>query len=223
MLPAPALVTTRRIAFACVTLVVASIFVPGAAQASTYRYWNFWTMSDGSWVYSQLGPASTFPEDGDVQGWIFAATDEDSKSVPPSTIATFTFADACRDTPTVAQMKRVALVIDSGSIEIAPEGQTPPELSILCATGDIAASGYELLNSVTELRTQNGLICAMNAYPAMECAAAFNPREVTVTAANQQSEPTPQQTTSAVAPLGTALVVGMIAVAGFYFWRKRSP
>lgn len=228
--PAPGL--TQQIACLAVLLLIASNVMPGAAHASTYRFWNFWTTEKNDWVYSQLGPASTFPEDGSVQGWVFAATDADSQSVQPSTDPATAFDEACGDTLASTGEKRVALVIDSGSLNIAPEGQTPPALVLACAVGSSEASGYELLNSVTELRTENGFICAINAYPAMECSATFNVDELAESSSNTlalnsdpgigQSEDDQEPAGNAAAPLGTAVVIGLMAVAGFYLWRKRS-
>lgn len=227
MLPALTSCMARRIALLILALVVAVSAMPGVAQASTYRFWNFWTAQEQSWVYSQLGPASTFPEDGSVQGWVFAATDADSESVSPAIDPSDVFDLACGTTASTANQKRVAFVVDSGTAEIAPEGQTAPELLLVCAVGDEGASGYELLNSVAKLRTENGFICAINAYPAMECSAAFNPTEappteVTTSEQSEESAPVTADQNSALAPVGTALVIGLVAVAGFYYWRRRS-
>lgn len=222
MQAASALRMARRTALIFLALIVTGFAMPGAAQASTYRFWNFWTASESSWLYSQLGPASTFPEDGSVQGWVFAATDADSESVMPGIDPAVAFSEACGSTAAKEGQKRVALVIDSGSIEIAPESQTPPELLLVCAVGSIEASGYELLNAFTELRTENGFICAINTYPAMECSAAFDISVATAPSNTAQVAPIQQETGNSAAPLGTALVIGLIAVAGFYFWRKRS-
>ncbi len=223
MPPAPALRMTQGTALILLTLIAANFVMPGAAQASTYRFWNFWTVSDNSWVYSQLGPASTFPEDGAVQGWVFAATDADSASVAPSIEAAGVFEKACREFPEVPDQKRMAFVIDPGSAEIAPDGQIPPAPQFVCATGSIEANAYELLNSVTELRTENGFICAINSYPAMECSAVFDPSGIKEAAMETEATASdPSEESSNLAPLGTAVVIGLVAVAGFYFWRKRS-
>ena len=219
---ASALRMAQRTTLIFLALIVTGFAMPGAAQASTYRFWNFWTASESSWIYSQLGPASTFPEDGSVQGWVFAATDADSESVMPGIDPDLAFSEACANTTAAEGQKRVALVIDSGSIEIAPESQTPPKLLLVCAVGSSEASGYELLNAFSELRTENGFICAINTYPAMECSAAFDTNVATAPSNAAQVAPTKQETGNSAAPLGTALVIGLIAVAGFYFWRKRS-
>ncbi len=222
----------QRTAYFMLALFVVSMVMPGAAHASTYRFWNFWSAQEDSWVYSQLGPASTFPADGAVQGWVFAATDADSESVQPQIDPLVAFKDACGDTTSEAGQKRVALVIDSGSLSIAPEGQTPPALLLACAVGSNDASGYELLNSVTQLRTENGFICAINSYPAMECSATVD-TEVSIDSATRtpsatsnssvgQSLDEEQSAANTAAPLGTAIVIGLVAVAGFYLWRKRT-
>lgn len=223
MPPAPAPRMTQGTALVLLTLIAATLVMPGAAQASTYRFWNFWTVSENSWIYSQLGPASTFPEDGSVQGWVFAATDADSESVVPGIDPALAFGEACANTVAAEGQKRVALVIDSGVIDIAPDSQTPPELLLVCAVGSSEASGYELLNSVTELRTENGFICAINSYPAMECSAVFDPSGIETAAMETETIAIdPSEESSNLAPLGTAVVIGLVAVAGFYFWRKRS-
>jgi hypothetical protein len=210
---------------------VLMIMAPGAAQASTYRFWNFWTAEDGVWAYSQLGPASTVPPDGSVQGWVFAATDAASASVAPNLDPKEAFDAACANTPAQTDKKRVAIVIDPGAIEIAPVGQTPPALSSVCAVASVGAQGYELLNSVTELRTDNGFICAINSYPAMECSAEFEPQPISTSEEVVQDQvltdsfealpPQPEQS-NALAPISSALVIGLLAVAGFYYWRRRT-
>lgn len=235
-----ALLLPALVVAAFVMFIFTSITTPGAAQASTYRFWNFWTVDSDAWVYSQLGPASTFPEDGSVQGWVFAATDADSPSIPPDIAPDEAFDRACAEIPASSGQKRVAIVLDSGTIDIAPTGQVPPTLEVVCAIGSVDASGYELLNSVAQLRTENGFVCAINGYPAMECSAEFTPGEVGIAnsensgSENSSSENSNSENnvaietdssateSNALAPIGTALVVGLAAVAGFYFWRRRS-
>jgi hypothetical protein len=222
----------QRIAYLVIALLVASIVMPGAAHASTYRFWNFWATEEDAWVYSPLGPASTFPANGSVQGWVFAATDADSESVQPSIGPIDAFGEACGTTTITEGQKRVALVIDSGSLSIAPEGQIPPTLVLACAVGSSEASGYELLNSISELRTENGFICAINSSPAMECSAAFTANDLgnapgnTLTASSDtrvvESLDPQEQVGNSAAPIGTAVVISLIALAGFYLWRKRS-
>jgi hypothetical protein len=227
MLPAPAPAMVKRSTLTIVMLFVAAfalLFGSGAAQASTYRFWNFWTDDNSQWTYSQLGPASTFPADGSVQGWVFAATDAESASTAPAINLADAFELACESFQPNVNQKRVALIIDSGSSDIAPSAQTPPATVAVCAVGNLDASGYELLNSVANLRTENGFVCAINGYPAMECSAAFEPAELTQPEKAATADTTATATESnAFAPITTALVIGLAAVAGFYFWRRRAP
>lgn len=223
MLTAPIRRMAQRTSLTVLAVIIALVAMPGWAQASTYRFWNFWVVESGQWVYSPLGPASTFPADGSVQGWVFAATDADSASVAPSMDPATVFDSACSGIPGDPGLKRVAFVIDSGSPDIAPDGEVPPTVTVLCAIGALDANGYELLNSVADLRTENGFVCAMNSYPAMECSAEFDPRATQES--TSVSEGVPQETpppSSSVAPLGTAVAIGLAAVAAFYFWRRRS-
>ncbi|MGQ9584672.1 MAG: hypothetical protein ACUVXG_04675 [Anaerolineae bacterium] len=43
------------------------------------RYWNYWRFQDGVWLYSGLGASNRFPEDGDLEAWVWS----DGKSPPP--------------------------------------------------------------------------------------------------------------------------------------------
>jgi hypothetical protein len=200
----------------------AILFSAGAAQASTYRFWNFWTAENNVWTYSQLGPASTFPTDGSVQGWVFAATDVTSESMTPAVELEGAFESACGGIEVGVDQKRVALVLDSGSPDIAPVGQTPPAVVVVCAVGDMDASGYELLNSVTTLRTENGFVCAINGYPAMECSAVYEPAVVESSESIDAVDVKTPRESNALAPIATALIIGLAAVTGFYFWRRRA-
>ena len=227
MLAAPAPALARRTTLSPLALVVfavaaALLLGAGAAQASTYRFWNFWTTENGEWTYSQLGPASTFPTDGSVQGWVFAATDVTSESMAPAVEPAGAFESACGEIEVGADQKRVALVLDSGSPEIAPTGQTPPAVVVVCAVGNVDASGYELLNSVTTLRTENGFVCAINEYPAMECSAVYEPSAVESAELIDAVDTNTAGESNALAPIATALIIGLAAVTGFYFWRRRS-
>lgn len=225
---APGMARSCKVFLTVLLIVTTGVFAfPGAAQASNYRFWNFWTTDDSdTWVYSQLGPASTFPIDGATQGWVFAATDASSPSIPPSITPTEAFELACRDVAIEPDKKRVAIVVDSGTADIAPTGQVPPTLDVVCAVGAQEASGYELLNAATKLRTENGFICAINEYPAMECSAEYEPGEVSISSSEandiSSSAATEPADSNALAPISTALVLGLVAVAGFYFWRRRT-
>jgi hypothetical protein len=203
--------------------IAAALGVATAAHAAAYRYWTYWQGGSGTWVFASAGPASVIPDDGSVEGWSFAITTtagsaEDAPSIAPS------FDAICGATSPQAGSKRVALVVDPGSAEDAPTGQRPPSPISTCIVADEDATGYQVLRTAATVRTDKGLVCAVDNYPAGECAqivddpttaagAGTSPGSVTVGA--QLSEP------NSGAPWITAGVIAVIAVVGFVLWRRR--
>lgn len=165
--------TTRAItitAGAVALAVMLAALVASPAQAAAYRYWTYWQGSDSSeWEFSRLGPASAMPEDGDVEGWSFRVSVESGAAeAAPTTAADF---DAlCGGTPRRGGIKRIGLVVDPGDPALAPEGESPIAPLATCVTVEEDATGYDVLRSVLEVRTDNGLICGIGGYPARECA-----------------------------------------------------
>ncbi|MGQ9594781.1 MAG: hypothetical protein ACUVXH_09690 [Anaerolineae bacterium] len=51
------------------------------------RYWTYWRLEGGRWVYSSVGASSRLLGDGDVDAWVWG----DGKTPPPP----LTFADVC--------------------------------------------------------------------------------------------------------------------------------
>jgi len=136
-----------------------------------YRYWTYWVLENGQWSFSQVAPAGTLPDDGAVQGWRFAVTTiAGSSTSAPRTDPTLAFDRACAEISAPAGNKRVAIVIDSGEAGIAPNGETPPTPRVACAVVDDDATGAQAVSSVADLRVENGLVCAIDRYPARECA-----------------------------------------------------
>ncbi|MFF3927774.1 SCO2322 family protein [Streptomyces hirsutus] len=141
----------------------------GQAQAAGYRYWSFWDLDGDRWTYATQGPSVARPADGDVQGFRFAVSEESDDSSQPRGAADF--AGICAKTPAKDGSKRVALVIDFGTAEDAPSGETPPANRTACARVAPDASTAEALASVAEpLRYDNSaLLCAIAGYPERGC------------------------------------------------------
>ncbi|NBM20224.1 hypothetical protein GUY61_32705 [Streptomyces sp. GC420] len=141
----------------------------GTAHATGYRYWSFWDRVDGSWTYATQGPATAVPADGDVQGFRFSVSEDSQDAAKPRGAADF--AAICADTPAEDGSKRVALVIDFGTPQDAPEGEAPPERRTACARVDEDASSAQALASVAEpLRyNRDALLCAIAGYPESGC------------------------------------------------------
>ena len=137
------------------------------AEATSYRFWSYWT-GGSDWAFSNQG-ASRRPVDGGVEGWRFAISPATSSTIPPRHSPSFS--SLCGNTPAEDGKKRVGLVIDYGTTSDAPEGESPPTMLATCAVVPEDANGYDVLVTVAQLRTDSGLICGINGYPASECGA----------------------------------------------------
>jgi hypothetical protein len=147
-------------------LLMAVLLPAGAASAAAYRYWGYYQLSGTTWQFATTGPDKTNPADGSVEGWRFAVGTEDATRFPR---ATPTFDDICADTAAESGSKRVAVVIDYGRTADAVDGTEPPEPVGRCAVVATAATGLEVLSKVAEVRSENGLICGVDGYPASGC------------------------------------------------------
>ncbi|NEE28905.1 hypothetical protein G3M53_26040, partial [Streptomyces sp. SID7982] len=109
-------------------LVTASAVLLGAgsAQAAGYRYWSFWEGNGKNWEYATQGPSLLRPDDGTVQGFRFAVSEDSGDADQPRRAPDF--GAICADTPAKDGRKRVALVIDPGTTTDAPDGEKPPAL-----------------------------------------------------------------------------------------------
>ncbi|MFL6179166.1 MAG: SCO2322 family protein [Actinomycetes bacterium] len=138
------------------------------AEATSYRFWSYWT-GGSDWTFSSQG-ASRRPPDGGVDGWRFAISPASSSTIPPRHSPSFD--KLCGGTPAQDGRKRVGLVVDFGTTQDAPDGESPPARISTCAVVPDDANGYEVLMTVAQLRTDSGLICGINGYPANECGVA---------------------------------------------------
>jgi len=166
---------------------------PGEAQAASYRYWSYWTGAGGSWDFSAVGAGSRIPKDGDVEGWRFAASGVDGDDPPRTPSA---FADICTGPASDSDSKRIALVVDPGEPGDAPSGESPPGAWATCVEVSAEATGYDVLRAAAQVRTDRGLICAINDYPARECAVAVETDATVSPAAETRSPEAPTDGTA---------------------------
>ncbi|MGW0596869.1 SCO2322 family protein [Streptomyces sp. NPDC002776] len=159
---------TRR-ACALLLAVLALWAAAPSAQAAGYRYWSFWDRDGSSWTYATLGPSTTVPSDGDVQGFRFTLSEDSSDAATPR--GTASFGAICARTPARDGEKRVALVIDFGTKTESPSGDTPPKLRTACArVGEDATTADALASVAKPLRyDSNALLCAIAGYPTAGC------------------------------------------------------
>ncbi|MGW6652112.1 SCO2322 family protein [Streptomyces rubiginosohelvolus] len=152
-------------------LVAASAVLLGAgsAQAAGYRYWSFWEGNGKNWEYATQGPSLLRPDDGTVQGFRFAVSEDSGDADQPRRAPDF--GAICADTPAKDGRKRVALVIDPGTTTDAPDGEKPPALRTACAQVAPDASSAEALAAVAKpLRyDDSAMLCAISGYPRTGC------------------------------------------------------
>ncbi|MFF8956214.1 SCO2322 family protein [Streptomyces sp. NPDC014894] len=154
------------VAAAALTLLGAG---PAQAAGAGYRYWSFWQGDGAAWTYATEGPATARPEDGSVNGFRFSVSADSADSTRPRRAPDF--ADVCGTTPAEPGAKRVALVIDPGLPEDAPDGENPPPQRTACARVADSATTADALASVAKPLRYNGqaLLCAISGYPATGC------------------------------------------------------
>jgi hypothetical protein len=143
------------------------------ASATAYRYWTYWTGAGSTWTFSQVGPASTVPKDGTVQGWRFAlSTGVRGETEEPRISPAAAFDQFCSGTAARAGSKRVAVIFDFGDPSDAPPGQAPPPARGVCVQAPSDAVGSTILREAADVRVEGGLVCAIGGYPVGECAPA---------------------------------------------------
>jgi hypothetical protein len=146
---------------------LALIVTAQSAMAASYRYWGYYSWTNGNWAFETKGPDATKPADGAVEGWRFAVTAESGSPRVPR--ADGDFAAICAQTKPAAGKKRVAVVLDPGVPADAPSGAQPQAPHGECALVDVSASGAQVLAAVTPARVEKGLVCGIAGYPATGC------------------------------------------------------
>lgn len=175
---------------------------PASAAGASYRFWTYWQGDGSSWGFASVGPAYALPADGSVDGWSFAVSAEaGAAEAAPAEVPDF---DAiCADVMAEPGRKRVGLVVDPGDASIAPTGESPIAALRTCVVADDDATGYEILRSVLEVRTEDGLVCGLGGYPADECAPILDEEAVaalTSAAATVSSSPSAAVRSTSEAP-----------------------
>ena len=218
----------RRSLTALLTSLLLAGVVPVAAASAYadtgYRYWGYfhWAEADG-WQFATKGPADYTPEDGSVEGWRFALNVGKTAREPRTD---GNFSSICADTAAEDGQKRVAVVIDYGLPEDAPEGDEPPAPRGACAVVPTDANGAQVLQAVADVRLEKGLTCGIDGYPAGECAA-----EVKNASVPEQDEPVELQLPGAEAdadgdfpwaPVGVAVLALAIGAAAALTQRRRA-
>lgn len=161
--------------------VILALVVPGLALApaaraeSGYRYWSFWVSDGANWRFATQGPATTRTQNGDVFGWRFAITTASgTDDAQPTATPTEAFAAACAGVTTAAGEHLIAIVLDYGTADTAPEGEVPPPLRTECVVAADGSTAAQSLSSIATLRIDQGFVCGVDGFPAAECAPAVD-------------------------------------------------
>ena len=185
----------RRSLLTLMAVILTVMSVAPVAHAVQYEYWSYWHATDGAWTFSGVGPASVVPADGSVEGWRFAVSDVQGREAPAFE-ATTAFDTVCADAAVPPpEAKRVALIIDTGA-----------GVTTSCEVINAEATGYDILTSTHELRTERGFVCAVDGIPEHGCGDVVDDASSTPTAkptpsssTSPTSSPTPTPTRSATA------------------------
>lgn len=203
---------------------VLALSAPAHAE-SGYKFWGYYHLTDGTWAASTKGADGYTPDDGAVEGFRYATTTQSDFDRPPRAMPSF--ADVCGGTQAADAQKRVAIVIDYGTTQDAPEDDAPPQAEAACAVVPSGASTQQALESVEPLRIEKGLICAVDGYPASGCAEQVknasvpaNEKPVDLAMPGEGAEPEAQN--SAVLPLvGVGALVVLLGGGAAVVARRR--
>lgn len=181
MKPAPPIArrTPVRVVLALLLATAFAGLTIAPAQAVSYRYWGFYQLTDGKWAFAQKGSDQVTPADGSVEGWRFAVGDASASRLPR---AVADFGQICARTPAQQGKKRVGLVIDYGRAADNADpakGAEAPAPKAVCAVVAADSSSTEVLKAAAELRTEKGLVCAVDGYPAAGCGAEVKDQDLT--------------------------------------------
>lgn len=166
--PFRALHRLTLVALAALALLVAPLGTGVARAEDGYRYWGYYQLVDNTWQFAQTAPGATVPEDEAVEGWRFAVSGMTSIRTPRATPA---FNEVCAKVRPVEGEKRVAVVVDPGTAEDAPEGTTAGPATATCVVAPTDATATQVLQLATTVRTDDsGLVCGVGGYPDTGCA-----------------------------------------------------
>ena len=230
---------SRRIVGTLSSLLLAVVTLAGfagPAQAEDgYQYWNYFHLQNGTWAFSQVGVADYKPKDGAVEGFRYGTSTTAKGIEPRADLDKVDFDAVCGGTKASTGKKRVAVLLDFGT----ETGQgTPPQPRAECAVADESASTLKVLDSVTEVRSEKSMLCAIEGYPATGCGepvknAKAPAHEQTVSfamphndaATSTKAASAPQQaedgsSTGLWTALGVGLLVVLIAVGALVISRR---
>lgn len=158
---------------ALVVLLLALVFVAGTARTASaadgYKYWNYFHVTGGKYVFAQTGPADFTPKDGTVEAYRYGLSTAADGLAPRTDATTFTVDDICSGTTAKAGQKLVGVLLDYGTADDADGGAAPPEPKAVCAAVPTSANGQQVLDAVADVRLDKSLTCGIDGYPVKGC------------------------------------------------------
>lgn len=210
----------RRVLVGC-AVTAALIGAPTAHAEGLTRYWSYWNGSDGAWSYATQGAGTTIPRNGDVESWSFVVSEGMTDAAgPPATNPNEIWQEACGTAEPSEGQKAVAVVLDFGTADIAPAGETPPAPKTECAVVDGGANGFQILSAVADVRADGGFLCGIDNFPREECAPIIDALESAPVTVDATPIPTPTEESSGT-PWWTLGVLVVAALVGLLVWRRR--
>lgn len=208
----------RRALVGC-AVTAAFIGAPTAHAEGLTRYWSYWNGSDGAWSYAAQGAGTTIPRDGDVEAWTFVVSEGMTEAGGPPTLdPRRVWQKACGTVASNQGQKAVAVVLDFGTADIAPAGETPPAPRTECAVVDAGANGFQILSAVADVRADGGFLCGIDGFPREECAPIIDALEPAPVASDVAQAPSEE---SSGTPWWTLGVLAVAAIVGLVVWRRR--
>jgi hypothetical protein len=173
MAGSPPRVPRRRVTWPLLTLLLATVLMAagtGSARAVTgYRYWNYFHVTGGEYVFAKTGPADFVPKDGSVEAYRYGLSSATDGLEPRTGATTYTAAAICRGASPGSGEKTVGVLIDYGTADDAAAGERPPEPRAACAVVPVDADGQQVLDAVADVRVQEGVTCGIDGYPVRTC------------------------------------------------------
>jgi hypothetical protein len=164
---------TRRSLGTLVVLLVSFVLVAGTARtadaADGYKYWNYFHVTNGKYVFAKTGPADFTPKDGSVEAYRYGLSSTAAGIEPRTAATTYTVKDICAGTEAAAGQKLVGVLLDYGTAADADGGATPPGPKAACAKVPTDANGQQVLDAVADLRLDKSLTCGIDGYPVQGC------------------------------------------------------
>ena len=155
------------------TLLSALLVVGGTAgpaqAADGFKYWNYFHVENGKYVFAKTGPADFQPKDGAVEAYRYGLSSTADGIQPRTAADTYTVDDICKGTEATSGQKLVGVLIDYGTAKDADNGQAPPEPRAACAAVPTNANGQQVLDAVADVRVENQLTCGIDGYPVKGC------------------------------------------------------